>query len=563
MSGDSSLGIGIGLALKSYGRAFTYVKTDRALDLGNLAPFTIPDLSGNANTATLYSGIYVTTNGTTDKAIGANATALGSGNYYLSGKIKPAGTTAKTTMDGSTASNLTGLTASVWQDFQTATASAITPSSINLGWDGTAFNATVDNWSDVKLHDASDDSVVAHWKLYDSADASLDGYPALDCVGGFYGAHVGCAGGASEASILQTAGEDFNKRALFGVSGRVAIPTASTRPFQGGLTMSARVVRFASGGARVWEQGAVGSGQLHRLLVSAPNPATNKSTVIFRYRWGTSGDAIWETDDEVITVGVAADISVTYDSDDVANDPTIRVNGNVVSITETVTPSGASLVADTDLIIGNSESFDAGFLGLISDVVIGTSTYSGKNASASEWVDPVNGRDGVVAGDVSNYFIPESETTAGQDALGNAIENPRPNDRVANLGATDAQVTITDDASLDSLNVWAQWFYYDGNDGDIIDMSNGAGTTTIEVTTSALASTGLTTPVYYVGNKTTAVANTTTLTAGWNYIAVTFVDFTPTADLLALRTGGHFIAYDETKVLADLEKNRAATKGIY
>jgi hypothetical protein len=175
---------------------FTYVKTDQALDLGNLEPFTIPDLSGNANTATLYSGIYVTTNGTTDKAIGANATALGSGNYYLTGKIKPAGTTAKTTMNGSTASNLTGLTAGVWQDFQTATASAITPSSINLGWDGTAFNTTVDNWSDVKLHDASDDSVVAHYKLYDSADASLDGYPALDCVGGFHGAHVGCAGGS-------------------------------------------------------------------------------------------------------------------------------------------------------------------------------------------------------------------------------------------------------------------------------------------------------------------------------------------------------------------------------
>jgi hypothetical protein len=210
MSGDSSLGIGIGLALKSYGRGLTYVKTDRALDLGNLEPFTIPDLSGNANATTLNSGIYVSTNGTIDKAVGANATALGSGNYYLSGKIKPAGTTAKTTMNGSTASNLTGLTAGVWQDFQTATASAITPSSINLGWDGTAFNATVDNWSDVKLHDASDDSVVAHYKLYDSANASLNGYPALDCVGGYHGAHVGCAGGASEASILQTAREDFN-----------------------------------------------------------------------------------------------------------------------------------------------------------------------------------------------------------------------------------------------------------------------------------------------------------------------------------------------------------------
>jgi hypothetical protein len=184
----------------------TYVKTDQALDLGNLEPFTIPDLSGNANTATLYSGIYVSTNGTTDKAIGANATALGSNNYYLSGKIKPAGTTAKTTMNGSTASNLTGLTAGVWQDFQTATASAITPSSINLGWDGTAFNATVDNWSEVKLHDASDDSVVAHWKLYDSADASLNGYPALDCVGGFHGTYTGCSSGSGEGVDADVAG---------------------------------------------------------------------------------------------------------------------------------------------------------------------------------------------------------------------------------------------------------------------------------------------------------------------------------------------------------------------
>jgi hypothetical protein len=59
---------------------------------------------------------------------------------------------------------------------------------------------------DVRLHDASDDSVVAHWKLYDSADASLDGYPALDCVGGYHGAHVGCAGGSGEGVDAEVAG---------------------------------------------------------------------------------------------------------------------------------------------------------------------------------------------------------------------------------------------------------------------------------------------------------------------------------------------------------------------
>jgi hypothetical protein len=258
---------------------FTYVKTDQALDLGNLEPFTIPDLSDNANTATLYSGIYVSTNGTIDKAIGANATALGSGNYYLSGKIKPAGTTAKTTMDGSTASNLTGLTAGVWQDFQTATASAITPSSINLGWDGTAFNATVDNWSDVKLHDASDDSVVAHYKLYDSADASLDGYPALDCVGGFHGAHVGCAGGSGEGVDADVAGISAtldDKMWFDGVNDYVSYNTGSTVSSHfGSCTMSAYIIfNDLSSTQSIWSHGASGN----RIYMNSGNIRCNADT---------------------------------------------------------------------------------------------------------------------------------------------------------------------------------------------------------------------------------------------------------------------------------------------
>jgi hypothetical protein len=150
MSGDSSLGIGIGLALKSYGRAFTYVKTDQALDLGNLEPFTIPDLSGNANTATQYSGIYVSTNGTTDKGIVADCSAAGVGNYYLTGKIKPNGTTqAKATIDGS-ALNLSGLTADVWQDFTTTTKISVTPDTVAVGWNG-GGNYSAADWSDVRL----------------------------------------------------------------------------------------------------------------------------------------------------------------------------------------------------------------------------------------------------------------------------------------------------------------------------------------------------------------------------------------------------------------------------
>jgi hypothetical protein len=397
---------------------FTYVKTDQALDLGNLEPFTIPDLSDNANTATLYSGIYVSTNGTTDKAIGAGATALGSGNYYLTGKIKPAGTTAKTTMNGSTASNLTGLTAGVWQDFQTATASAITPSSIHLGWDGTAFNATVDNWSDVKLHDASDDSVVAHWKLYDSADASLGDYPALDCVGGYHGAHVGCAGGASEASILQTAGEDFNKLIRFdGVA--VDITTGGLLPATGDFTLTIEFFTLTTSFSLYGSLGA-GAGR-HILQILADGKA-------FVFIDGFSA----LTTANAINLGEVN----TYVLSRSGTSWSLTLNGGTA-----VTTTGSATLDIAGSNIGDPYS-GSNFKGLITSFSVGATTWNGSqsDALANGWT---------INGSPSNYHVAESETTAGQDALGNAIENPRPNERVLNLTTGTGYATVADSASLD------------------------------------------------------------------------------------------------------------------
>ena len=432
MSGDSSLGIGIGLALKSYGRGLTYVKTDRALDLGNLEPFTIPDLSGNANTATLYSGIYVTTNGTTDKAIGANATALGSGNYYLTGKIKPAGTTAKTTMNGSTASNLTGLTAGVWQDFQTATASAITPGSINLGWDGTAFNATVDNWSEVKLHDASDDSVVAHWKLYDSADASLDGYPALDCVGGFHGTYTGCAGGASEASILQAAGEDFNKLIWFdGVA--VDINATSILPATDDFTLT---IEFFITELPASNRGLIGStaAGVERFIINI------KPTGILEFFAAGPSLAI-----NTVNAVILNQINTVVFSKS-GNNWSLSLNGGAAA---TSTGVVGNLNANQQI----GDNYGAlNFNGLITSLSIGATTWNGSqsDALANGWT---------VNGSPSLYHVAESETTAGQDALGTAIENPRPNERVLNLTTRTGYAEIADSASLDltTAATWEMW----------------------------------------------------------------------------------------------------------
>jgi hypothetical protein len=450
MSGDSSLGIGIGLALKSYGRAFTYVKTDRALDLGNLEPFTIPDLSGNANTATLYSGIYVTTNGTTDKAIGANATALGSGNYYLTGKIKPAGTTAKTTMNGSTASNLTGLTAGVWQDFQTATASAITPSSINLGWDGTAFNATVDNWSDVKLHDASDDSVVAHWKLYDSADASLGGYPALDCVGGFHGAHVGCAGGSAEATILQTAGEDFNIGYWY--DGANYLKSGSNAVQTGDFTFEATHVYKTNTGTR----GIAGSGWL--------SPSNGFGFFI----QGTTNYLGCQVRNGANVINIISSLAP-------ADGAVYRLKMVWVESTHTLKfyINDALIGSDADVLVTRSSNpDDVWSIGARSDG--GTVQFFNTGMISSVKLDGVNilTLDTFTAtGSPSLYHVAESETTAGIDALGNAIENPRPNERVLNLTTGTGYAEIADSASLDltTAATWEIWgnFYGDKGMGEI------------------------------------------------------------------------------------------------
>jgi hypothetical protein len=433
MSGDSSLGIGIGLALKSYGRGLTYVKTDRALDLGNLEPFTIPDLSGNANTATLYSGIYVSTNGTTDKAIGANATALGSGNYYLTGKVKPAGTTAKTTMNGSTASNLTGLTAGVWQDFQTATASAITPGSINLGWDGTAFNATVDNWSDVKLHDASDDSVVAHYKLYDSADASLNSYPVLDCVGGYHGAHVGCAGGSGEASILQTAGEDFNKLVWFDGAGVEVDTNTQLLPATADFSLAISFVATGNPAADEYLFGSDTSVPGRYLL-----ELTSSGTV------------------QIFVNGIGSATTANAINANELNTVIFRRTGTTLGVslnggTEATMTGASAIETTTNSIIGSYLGLSP-FRGLITSLTIGATAWDGSQtgAVANGWT---------VNGSPSLYHVAESETTAGQDALGNAIENPRPNERVLNLTTGTGYAEIADSASLDltTAATWELW----------------------------------------------------------------------------------------------------------
>jgi len=394
----------------------TYVKDNRVLDLStpfSELTFTLADQSGEGNDATLYTGRYASTDGVADKAINADCSAAGSGNYYLAGKIKPVGTTAVANLNGSPIT-LTGLSAGVWQDFTSSTKTGITPDNVVVGWNG-ASNYSAADWSDVRLIDASDGSTVARYQLTESADGNLNGYPALDSSGnGYHGMHTGCAGGTGEAGILQTAGQDWNKPMWFAGDDdfvEVTGMTASASYF-GACTISATIYVADTTATRVvW---ALGSGS-------------------YRTYIGGAGDWILGTTNTLVSAGLGEQtISVDYNSSGAAIN--FKING--VSVW---TGSAAGASPSTSFYIGARDSGGATnfFKGLIYDFAITGSSVKNFAFAGTElgtWTD-LNGvpaNNGTVNGSPSAYLIPES-STAGTDALGNAIADPRVNSKQLNL----------------------------------------------------------------------------------------------------------------------------------
>jgi hypothetical protein len=99
-------------------------------------------------------------------------------------------------------------------------------------------------------------------------------------------------------------------------------------------------------------------------------------------------------------------------------------------------------------IISNLEIYDAS-----NDLVF---HWLGNGNTNADWTDQIGSNNGTVNGSPSLYHVAESETTAGQDALGNAITNPRPNERVLNLTTGTGYATVADNDSLD-LTTEATW----------------------------------------------------------------------------------------------------------
>ena len=150
--------------------------------------------------------------------------------------------------------------------------------------------------------------------------------------------------------------------------------------------------------ANIWD----GGGKIQFLINPRSDGETNTGRIIEkRAGWGLnvqnessgyvklriladfSGDnGVWVTDNAIIKLDEESLIEITYDSDNVANNPVLTVNGVNYTVgsglTESTTPTGTrSTDASRDLIMGNTISGSLTFDGIISEVYLyNTSTPS-------------------------------------------------------------------------------------------------------------------------------------------------------------------------------------------
>lgn len=396
----------------------SYVKDGLALAYEALSSLIISDKSGNGNDATLYTGRYFSTDGSTDRGIVADCSAAGSGSYYLTGKIKPSGTTqAKATINGS-ALNLSGLTADVWQDFTTTTKTSVTPDTVTVGWNGGGNHSAAD-WSDVRLIDASDDSVVGRWQGNDSSAANLDGYPALDSSGnGYHGTHVGCAGGTGEGIDPDFVGAVFeaNEDKMWFDGVDVDIATPGLLPATGDFTLIIEFIPKTVSLGIYGSLSAVDSGR-HVIQVDALGN-------IFAFVAGIGS----------LTTANSIDLGKN-------NTITFTRSGSDWSLTlndgDTVTRTGSRTLDVAGSNIGDPYS-GSNFNGIISSLSVGSTTWDGTegDALANGWT--VNG-DPVTVGQKRETIL----QTAGQDFnRGYVYDGSTNSSSITGISETDFDISV-------------------------------------------------------------------------------------------------------------------------
>ena len=195
-----SIGLGLGLSLRSTGFGVSYTREGRVLDYSTgVGPFTIVDQSGEGNTATLYSGRGLTID-------------AGSNTVVYDTNYTSASRTAAVWMrvSGLGARTLNGATG----------AFTFTPTATNT-WEQLSSTATVTGdltWTAGSNCDIGDlTCATEHWTHNDWSDPAGDtsnGKAIVDSgPNQLHGTCTGCSGFTGEATIPQTADRNWNNLA--------------------------------------------------------------------------------------------------------------------------------------------------------------------------------------------------------------------------------------------------------------------------------------------------------------------------------------------------------------
>ena len=96
----------------------------------------------------------------------------------------------------------------------------------------------------------------------------------------------------------------------------------------------------------------------------------------------STAEGQWFSDNAVIKIGATNIISLYYDASNVANNPTMYVNGVIVALTENLTPVGTAEDDSTnDLLIGDAGTSNRCFDGVIDEILF-CRTYKTQSSSA-------------------------------------------------------------------------------------------------------------------------------------------------------------------------------------
>jgi len=105
-------------------------------------------------------------------------------------------------------------------------------------------------------------------------------------------------------------------------------------------------------------------------LLRMETPVGGSSKLVFYYFFSTTY-GLWATTDNVIPFGTFTKVNLAYNSSDVANSPTIYINGVSIAVTTIQAPVGTRISdVGADLIIGNEAGTTGTFDGIIGEVPI-------------------------------------------------------------------------------------------------------------------------------------------------------------------------------------------------